>query len=298
MTINLTLSHSQVQAYNKCKFYWKLKYIDGWVTFSTGDMNRGTWIHEALNYGYSVNNNREMVRDYLGQKIRDASSETMPEIARYTRIVQRYFEEFVPASDQEQITIGLEKEFELELLSATGRPFKLRGFIDRIFSYRGRIFVEDFKTMNRASWWDQISLMLDPQMTIYSAVLPYIPELGIPSVDGVAVTQLNCYDYKNNAFETKPISDIVRREKVYRTDMEKANILVELGNVADEILSQLENNKPFTKSLTRNCNKCDFSEACQFSLRGVNIEPFLAAKYTRKDNPLSLQLLEMKADAD
>ena len=298
MTIDLTLSHSQVQAYHKCKYYYKLKYVDGWLTLSTSSMNRGTFIHEGLNYIYSVNGDRTAVNDYLRRQLVECDRDILGETSKYVRLLQRYFEEFMPANDQGQTTLALEKQFVVEILSAKGRPFKVQGYIDRIFQHNGRIFIEDFKTLGSASWWTQAALMLDSQLSTYAALAPHIPELNTASVDGVAVTQINCYDYKNGGMEKKSIGEIMRRERSYRTEHEKNNVLIEIANVADEILDQLEQNKPFTKALTKSCAKCDFSEVCQYALRGVNIQPFLEASFKKKDNPLSLQLLEMRSDGD
>lgn len=289
MAIDLTLSHSQVQAYNKCKFYWKLKYVDGWMTVSTDASNRGTIFHQILNNWYTHNDKAEF-GEYLHKLLRE-SGKQMTETARLCRIAERYISEFVPASDQGQTTLALEQHFVQDFKTPEGREFKIQGYIDRIYKKGGRVFIEDFKTLGSASWWSQGSLLLDSQLTLYAALAPSVPELQITSVDAVSVTQINCYEYKRDA-EKKTILDIVRRETAYRTQIEQNNVLIEFGNAADEMLEHLERKKPFNKALTKSCDKCEFSEICQFSLRGVDVEPFLASRFERKTNPLSIQLAE------
>lgn len=290
--MELTLSHSQVQAYNKCKQYWKLKYVDGWATVSTEAMNRGTLVHQLLNAYYT---NPDAYREHVKNVLR--TNENFDETSRIVRVVDRYVHEFASVADKNQVTLALEEKFEVEFKSAGGNLFKIQGYIDRIYMQHGKIYIEDFKSLGSASWWSQMAVLLDPQLTLYAALAPYITTLKIPinNVDGVTVTQLNCYEYKRD-FEKKSIFDIVKRETAYRSAHEHAAVLVEFSNVADEMLSQLENRKPFTRSLSKSCEKCDFGEICMYAMRGLDTEAFLAARFEKKSNPLSLQMADYISD--
>lgn len=287
--IELTLSHSQVQTYDTCKFKWNLQYIEGWKTPSTSASNRGTIIHDLLNYWYQCQS-EELWQRYAKDVISKAGSENFAEVARFVRITERYIKDFIPVSDTGQETLALEQHFETEFESLAGNKFKIQGYIDRIYRKGRNIFIEDFKTIGQAQgFWSQAMVLLDSQLTLYAALAPTVEGLNIEQVNGVSVTALNCYPYKRD-FEQKAVNDLFRRETAYRSANEQSNVLVEFANKADEMLEHMERNKPFTKSLTKNCAKCDFSEICQYALRGVDVVPFLNTKFERKKDKLIDQL--------
>jgi CRISPR/Cas system-associated exonuclease Cas4 (RecB family) len=288
----LTLSHSQVQLYKTCKYKWYLRYIEGWKTKSTDAMTRGTLMHEILAIYYSTGYDVDKTRRAMKEKFAEEPSNNR---ANNLALLERYISEFSPLFDKNQNTLYSELYFNTPFTSIEGNVFNIQGYIDRVYTKNNKVFVEDFKTLSNASWWTQDQLLLDSQLTLYAAILP-TSQPDLPPVGGIAVTMLNTYEYKNNGMQSKLVSDLFKREIAYRGEAEKQSVLQEFGIVADEIITAINNpQKPFSMALNSACKFCEFSTACLYKLRGLDITPFLEESLERKPTELGNVYFTKKA---
>jgi len=224
--------------------------------------------------GFPDVNIRNLVASYATEQLSlTVSSQDLGVVTQALRLVLRYIDDVAPMFDAGAKIEGVEYHFNVELLTPKGRKFFLQGYVDLILWIDGNRWIIDHKSTNNKIW-SQGQLMMDGQMSTYSAV--------IPNIFGVAVNFFNTYDYKN--WWAEPIDKLYRRLSTHRTEKEKASVLHNFGVIVDDIEDRRETgNFPF--SLTKDCMRCPFNELCLMELKGfkqTDLDDFAQTVFIKK----------------
>lgn len=286
------VSFNQLLSWDRCRFLWKLKYIDKMDTTRKGPaLQLGTMGHELLCDWYATGVDHS---DSFANKWMSDWSSLRPEehqaIATAITMFKAYIYEFAPQADRHYTVESLEEHFEVELTTPTGRPYILEGYIDQVrLDQNGHRWVDDYKWTQR--FWSPLEIQMDGQLTYYAAALAI---LGRP-VHGTSLTQVNTYPYKDRSKKT--VDDLFKRELIYRSPQEQAAVMHEVGLMVDDMLDVRGSNTPddYRRSLRRDCNRCYFQEPCALGLKGVDPVAFMAMSpaFMPKTNSREAQTLEV-----
>lgn len=268
----LTVSHSQLQQWDRCRFAFKLSYIDGWQSIETKTyFQLGSLVHEFLELHYENLKNggdhgESMARIVESARTKLENNSGMDQVdltRRALKLMENYVMYFSPIFDEKWQVLATEYHFKIPLKTPSGVLFFLQGFVDLVAKERetGRVYIWDHKTTGNAAFWSDTEAMMDPQLPIYIAGLQ---EIGKP-IHGAMLNFINTYDYKKEADLDKQF----KRMKVYKNENELSNILYEVGLKVDDILANKDN--PL-RSLRKDCSQCRFQAPCLLSLKGVPIQ--------------------------
>jgi len=272
-----------VNAWQKCHKFWQHAYLEGLSPATTPSYLRlGTFIHVLLEIYYSHMQKRvppeqirELVATYATEQLTvSVQAHDLGIVTQALRLVLRYIDDVAPIFDKGAKIEGVEYHFKKELYSPQGRKFWLQGYVDLILSIEGNRWIIDHKSTNNKIW-SQTQMMMDGQLTTYSAV--------IPNIFGVGINFFNTYDYKN--WWSEPIEKLYVRRETHRTETEKASILHNFGVIVDDIEDRkLTGNFPF--SLTKDCARCPFNELCTMELKGFkqrDLDDYAQTVFIKKD---------------
>lgn len=258
------VSFHQLLTWDRCRFLWKMKYVDKWEKTRKGyAMELGTMGHAMLFDYYKTGQDHS--EDFANKWLADwehLDAEQMQNVGVAVSQFKLYRELFAPQEDKGLITEFLEHHFEVIITTPGGRRFILQGYIDRgSRDKNGNLWLEDYKWTGR--FWSPLQLLMDAQLTYYAGAMLM---LGYP-VYGLMITQVNTYPYKNR--DKKKIDELFKRERFAKTHLEIRNVMHEVGCMMDEMLEAKER-EDFRRSLTRECGKCDFQEPCHSGLTGMD----------------------------
>jgi RecB family exonuclease len=272
----ITVSHSQVMTWMKCKYAWKLSYLDKWTEKQKSSaMGQGSLFH-ALAASHFKAEPLEVQLDMI-QDFAAANPKKRDVATRVATVFARYVHEYTPVEYRKRNVVAVEYPFEVVLRTPSNLPFKLMGFIDLITTSSGKMYIEDHKT-HTSRPWTQAQVMMDSQLTVYGAAMH---SLGYPVV-GVSINLINMYDYKEPA--GVPIEKLFKRVPYAPSEREFANVLVQFGNAVDEMIfySGMSGAR-FTKHLYRDCDRCQFQEPCLMENKGFDPVPFLMTNFSQKE---------------
>lgn len=284
----LTISYSQVNAWQRCHKFWYWNYQREIVPKSSPDFLRlGTYTHTLLQIYYENTQKgmpKKMIVDLLSTYATEELSKDTPvsELAVITialRLVLRYVEDIAPVFDHGAKIEAVEHHFMVELESPKGRKFFLQGYVDLILWIEGHKWIVDHKTTN-GKIWSPLQLQMDGQLSTYAAV--------IPDTFGVGINFFNTYDYKD--WWATPNEKLYKRVIANRSKKEQVSVLANFGVIVDDILDRKEANN-FPYSLTKDCARCPYSELCLMELKQFGndtVELLIGESFTskqRKDAP-------------
>lgn len=274
-----TFSHSQLNAWTRCRFAWNLSYRGEWVKKGpkSAGLRKGSDAHTFLDAFYEATRKNEPydIKQHLQELIVGVDDyQALEYLENMCWLVGRYIED-IASKDNWEI-VASELYFCEVFTTPKGRQYKLEGYIDLVVRINGKLWVIDHKTHGGTQYvWTPEQVQIDSQLATYVVAMR---KMGYP-VHGVLINQLNTYPYKKRA-EVTP-DKLFTREPSYRTDVELDAMLDNLGRIVDDIF---KNEGDIYRNFTRDCSKfCQFHEPCLLDMKGINISEFLPVAYEKKE---------------
>lgn len=287
----LLISHSQLGTWNRCRFAYNLSYVQGWTTKKDKEyFVRGGEIHKILadyyrgvQQGKFEYGNPAVVKAWMQAAL--ASDKVDYEmIDQISWLLQRYIYDYSMFEDKGVEVVEVEKELTIDLETPKGRTVTLHGILDLLKRVNGKLWLVDHKSAGNASFWSENQIQMDSQLPTYQALLN---RHGY-DIFGCEFNFLNTYAYKKRD-DVSP-EKLFKRARTYRTDIETDNILHEFGLACDDII---DNRGNVRRSLTKDCDRCQFFDPCHLSLKGMNIEELMPASFRQKGQE---DLMEVVSD--
>jgi len=281
----LTLSHSQLGVWNKCRMAYHLSYVQGWTKKDKEKyFQRGGEIHDILAEHYKGD------PDALKKWVQNALSSNLDYelVDQISWLMGRYFNDYAPYEDRDIEVLEVEKEFTIDVETPKGRIVTLHGFVDLVKKVNGKLWLVDHKTSGSAKFWTENEIVMDSQLPTYMGLMN---RHGY-NIFGCEFNFLNTYEYKKRN-EVSP-EKLFRRARTYRTEIEVDNILLEFGKAADDILDNRDNVR---RSLSKDCSRCQFFDPCHLSLKGMKIEELLPAGFKLKGQENKEEFIAPEGDS-
>jgi putative RecB family exonuclease len=164
------ISHSRVQAYQRCPWLYNLVYNQGWRNGPNRSMAFGQSLHKTLD-AYLAADNTEHTLERLLELFDQhwvnegfaTPQETMEAYDRGRRMLEHFF---TIDSRRTSSVEATEKEFNIEL----GEDIRFRGTLDRLDRHPdGQLEIIEYKT--HGDKWNQERCDNDTQMTLYALAL-------------------------------------------------------------------------------------------------------------------------------
>lgn len=284
----IKVSHSQLQAFDRCHFAWHLNYERGIVPVETKSyFDLGSYIHKLLQaYYLGIKDGLEPKDAYEGVKelgalqiaMADTNIDALEIATKGLHLVRRYVFEYAQYHDKGWTILGVEHHFEIPFVSPGGINFLLEGYVDLVYQRPdGKIWIVDHKTANGANnFYTDIQILMDPQLPTYVAGLRQEGK----DIFGITYNLLNTYSYKD--FNDVDHEKLFKRMDTYRIPKELDNQVKQLGLAVDEMVNvKISNSR--RRSLRRDCDRCAYQEPCLLDMKGIDVTPVLEANYKLKD---------------
>jgi hypothetical protein len=293
----ITVSPSQLDVWNNCKYKWMLTYLQNWTTGSSLSQRKGGLAHLFLKEFYDL---------YLDSPVLSTSMEQLVEIkdkyegdylliedvAMFYKTFKVFcgYADYATAND-DFIPLATETEFWAPTgLVFGGREVYLHGIIDLLADRAGDLEVIDHKTYggDRGRWTADM-VRFDQQLAFYALalhILGYTPKTGM-------INGINSYDYKSEQpmdklFAREPTTFNTKRLEIYRDNIY-------------EIITEIHSAKVYPKRWTKDCKHCGYREVCDVILRGQDPTGLLKTKHSREETNLRLEpftLEELELDLE
>lgn len=282
---DVKVSHNQLQVWSSCEQKWHYSYqlkLQPKVKahyFSTGDFtHKGLEVvYNSRMAGLSWDETILKLVAWWKEQAPAMMNENIESFKKATRILKRYVSQFAPKADAGMRILGVETHFEVDIPTPAGNSVTVEGYMDLIVEINGVLFAWDHKTVGSSSFWTQEEAMLDPQFGIYTLALR---EMGYP-IKGFLINQLNTYDYAK--FDQEPNEKLFKRLETYRTDQHLRSIARNIGQMADELISKRDGEKPLIRHLSKTtCKGCIFRQPCLYEMKGIDVTNLLAADYMKR----------------
>lgn len=276
----LTVSHSKLSKWRRCRFAWNLSYVENWKPKVTAyPLRLGSEVHAFLEDYYRgvIEGEQDAIarlENFTRVRLANSSADDdLQIIANASALVKRYIVEFALFEDQGFIPVDVEKHYTVELETPKGRPYNFELYFDLLLLHQesGRLWMVDHKT-HKSRPYSDTDIMMDPQLPAYAMVMR--EKLGI-DIFGLMYNMLNTYDYKS----PPPPEKLFLRKRTYRTPEELDSVLKEIGATVDDMIDNAEN--PI-RNLTRDCSWCEFQDPCLMSMKGMDIQPLMEDVFEQK----------------
>ncbi|MCG3205492.1 MAG: hypothetical protein KCHDKBKB_02214 [Elusimicrobia bacterium] len=167
MTNAVEISHSRMQAYERCPWMYHLIFDEGWRSGPSAKAALGQSIHRTLDKYLSPENTEkslprllEIFDEQWVNEGFDSPQATMEAYQSGQTILEKFFE---LDKDRTSEVVSTEKEFNIELPG----PVQLRGTIDRLDIHKdGTYEIIEYKTQSPP--WNESRIAQDQQMTLYA----------------------------------------------------------------------------------------------------------------------------------
>ncbi|MCX6740237.1 MAG: UvrD-helicase domain-containing protein [Candidatus Parcubacteria bacterium] len=262
-------SFSQIAAFSKCPFQYKLSFIYKIPVLGKGVFSYGKSMHSALQRFFVLANERANASqsDLFGDKkvINSKKIGNLVSLEEFKKIFEeswldewyntkedkeKYYQKgrgfiklfYDQNKDQDIQTMALEKGFNIKL----AQEYTIRGFIDRLDLLPDQtVELIDYKTGNPK---EKLTPEEKTQLLLYQLACQNLPEI----TGGRKVSKLTFYYIDNNS-----------QLSFLGTDKELAKVETEFSNTISEIkISKFEAQPEFNK-----CKFCDFKGICEFSIK-------------------------------
>jgi len=283
----IRISHSQLGVWQDCQQKWHYSYVEKLIPIKQSPyLQRGQLVHELLAVYDQVLQQglRPGSREALDHVLAFADSDLHPgmndtELENYVRALaacSRFIREFSPHADEGIKILAVEEYFEMELETPKGNRFIIEGYVDRIFSQYGNMWVIDRKSTSTGKHYTQEMILMDNQLSTYTAVLR---AMGYP-IFGVGIDSINTYPYKDYAKE--PVDKLFKRIIAPRADRELQFSLYTYGRAVDQMIEHLRSGDDPIRRLTRDCTRCQYCDLCLYEMKGISTEMLRTAKFKEK----------------
>jgi hypothetical protein len=250
--------------WRRCRYKYKLQYVDNYAPFSGPGQNRGSAGHAALATWYGngcTEEADELAMKSAAEVYNQYEINTGDDCSDYWEltelIIRRYFDWARMHESIEEI-ISLEQKFEVEIGGQ-----RVIGYIDGVVRVGESLWLMEHKFNKRVSLGH---IDLDPQMSLY---LLAAYKLGI-DVRGVLFNVIRVAE--GGIAATEPVV----RTKVYRNQEGLVAIEREVANQVTEMANFHTNGGFIYRNETKDCSwDCPFYGACLAINDDGNPEPVL-----------------------
>lgn len=301
----LRASPSEMAKFQRCRRQWALLYYYKWavdpMTASPVSVALlGTRIHAAMEayYGYGIDPISALAVIY--DEARRQRPEYAPQLTGEqdwaTIMVSGYLDWAAENGlDEEHDVVATERELETAVLLTNGEMAIVTGKLDQIVRRRldGAIQLRDWKTVATLSKADTI--IIDPQMRIYSALLAIASE-GM-RVDGALYTMM--LRSKRTARATGPFYEQVH---VRYNGHEHVNMLTRIKGVLSDmerVTRQLNSGidhrlVAYPNPIPDRCAwDCPFLQVCPLFDDGSRAEDAMEANFVKNADPYAYRKLDL-----
>lgn len=288
MASTIIVSYSELDTFRQCPFKHELAYKQRWTrpVREGSALARGTGWHNLLEAHYKLLKKTD---------IKDLSPEVMLKtVSPYLydkkgnqtedqELIQWMYEGYLKlyGLDEEWEILAVEKHSQFWLPTETGHRsrFKLKFKIDIVARNRktGKIWIWDHKSCKNLP--NQKMLELDDQFGLYTWGMR---QLGFPitgSMHNATRTQRN----KDDSEKAQPLDSRNLRTLLYRTDPELDMIALEAYRTAKRAYAIKEGQADRAPDTDRCSWRCDYTEQCLGSRKGVDIRGMLLAADFEQD---------------
>lgn len=235
----IEVSHSRVQAYQRCPWLYHLVYDLGWRSGPQASMALGQSLHHTLDAYLSPMNSEhtldrllELYDQHWVNEGFHSPQETMDAYEKGRTMLQHFFQ-------IDQARISTVEATEKEFIVPMGDQISFRGTIDRLDrSADGKPEVIEYKT--NAEHWNQQRCDNDQQMTFYA--------LGILRSEGVTPNLKYYFLSTGESVETRRTAEQIQQAEVL--------ILTTASHIRSGIFVP---NHGY-------CARCEFSKRCEKSI--------------------------------
>jgi PD-(D/E)XK nuclease superfamily protein len=269
----LRLSHSQLAVWDRCRFLWKIRYVDHWKSTKTKPyLQVGKFVHTFLEKHYlhlmaptlypPLDLKAESQELFKSIQYSQDPESGVKSIRLAVFLTKKYIEEYSINADDGWRILAVEKHFEIPFVTSRENHFLLQGYIDLIIEWNERIWIVDHKTGER--FWTTLAADMDSQMPTYAGALRSGLGADKFNVWGIMFNMIKTYDYKD--LDAQPPEKIFQRIKTYRTPLELDNFM---ANMFEQVDFLYANKDQIYRNLSKDCEKCLFQEPCQMNLKGI-----------------------------
>jgi hypothetical protein len=264
------ISFSELDTYRQCTFKHQLAYGERWVApVDSPALDRGKRVHTILEtwYGSLRSGWRgdidEVIRSCEGT-VYDHNGEFIDEMGELVKwIVEGYVEHY--GFDEDWKVIEVEHDFVLPLPKPDGKNsnIKIKGKIDLLVEWKGKLWVVDHKTAARLPTDKELDL--DVQFSIYAWALR---KLGYP-VHGMIYNTLRTQRNKGEMVMTERFS----RTLIAKSDAELTRVAQDAYQDAYEAYAGIRKSNKTGVDRPRHFNtdtcrwRCPYTEACLFGAK-------------------------------
>lgn len=301
----LSASPSEMAKFLRCRRSWALTYVFKWGVdpqraSPVGAALLGTRIHAAMEgyYGYGIDPLTAIGIIYDSARFeRPERAADLTAEQDYARLMISGYLEWAAENglDEEHEVVATEKELETYIQLTNGETARIHGKLDQIVRRRidGALQLRDWKTVGSLSKVDTI--LLDPQMRIYSALLA-ITNDGM-RVDGALYTMM--LRSKRTARATGPFYDQVH---VRYNDVEQKNALTRVTGILDDmnrVTRQLKAGVDHrlvayhTPIPDRCAWDCPFVNVCPMFDDGSRVEDAMGGEFVKDADPYAYRKLDL-----
>ena len=284
------ISFSELDTYRQCPFKHQLAYGERWVSpVDSAALDRGKRVHTVLENWYEAlkrgdNTTIEQVARE-SEVVFDQNGDYLDDIGELVHwIVQGYGEQY--GRDEQWKVVEVEHDFVLPLPKPDGKNsnIKLKGKIDLLVNWRGRLWLVDHKTAARLP--SDKELDLDVQFGLYAWAMR---QLGYP-IHGMIYTTLRTQRNKGEM----ALTDRFSRTLIAKSDAELDRLALDAYQDAYQAYAGIRKSNKTQVDLPRHYNtdtcrwRCPYTEACLFGAkdgrggsRGYLIETGFVQNFTR-----------------
>jgi len=266
------ISFSELDTYRQCPFKHQLAYGERWVSpVDAVALDRGKRVHTILENWYEALQTADGPRPVLEDIVRasegtvfDQNGAYLDEIGELVHwIVEGYVDRY--AYDDQWKVIAVEHDFVLPLPKPDGKNsnIKIKGKIDLLVEWNGRLWLVDHKTAARLP--SDKELDLDVQFGLYAWAMR---QLGYP-VHGMIYNTLRTQRNKGEM----ALGDRFSRTLIAKSDAELAQLAADAYQDAYQAYAGLRKSKKTGIDLSRHFNtdtcrwRCPYTEACLFGAK-------------------------------
>lgn len=321
----MRVSNSKVKTYRRCPKSYEFKYVMKLEPrLKKVQLERGSWIHELLEFWYRGDDWRALHRRRT-QQFYELFEEDREELGDLPSECLRIFRSYIRYWKQEDKHFNV-IDTELDEIITLPNGLELHVIIDLIMEDRRTKLLWIFDHKSRANFASSDSMLLDPQLTNYfdaATIMGYTPLGGVvyneirtkaPAIPALTAKtgqltrrkniDTDSYTYmsaiKSHGFEVEDYEEILRHiarnehERFFRRiklpkDPPMLRIMRrELVQSAREIATA-ERRVSYPRTFDRSCDWCDFKNLCIAQLHGGDIKSMIRAQFRQRSREDQLE---------
>lgn len=249
-----------------CLRKWRYAYLDRRRLGSSPAMQKGSCIHEYMDFLYSFfiktgGRSRELNNEEFEEVFSKETSETFAVEVKVPSIsLVRQYVDVAPALDKNYVILASEQRQYVPYILPSGRKIYFEIVIDVVLmdTRTGHLVIMDHKSS--AQPWKQEQAEIDAQLPLYMACQKLLDRpVGVAIINNIVTSTRK----DKAAASLRP--GIFGRYKIVKTSRALDTFLLNLGYRIDTILDAKERNI-FPMILNKGCATCSYRPVCSTEL--------------------------------